>query len=173
MHDGSHDTVSLAVLDHLIILSTRSLILFLHLLLLLITMIIIVVQVTSREGSHQEKLAVDFLALGDDEGLSLFLDFFTQLFDELLKQKLLYQGGDDVLSHPVPQIFLALRILHIQWNELLFETVELFLINCDIDSDKTSFLTLNHVQVEVILVSQRAKWQLSDTFNSVTRMEQV
>ena len=81
MHDSTHHSVSLSVLNDVIIVASTHLLDF-----LLVTVALHVVAYTAVFGSvrpSHEQSAIDILALGDDERLSLLLDLVSDLLDEL------------------------------------------------------------------------------------------
>ena len=154
MHDGAHNDVSLTIFDNLVVLLATS---SFSLLLLLITLHVLTgADFLSRERTSHEKPAIVLLALGDDEGLSLFLDLFAQLFDQLLSEQLFDQKIDDLRPQNVPRVCLAFRVLHVELHEEVLEVVLLNLVDSNVDSDQTSLLALKNVQVEVILVPECA-----------------
>ena len=154
MHDSAHDDVSLAVFDDFVVLlATSSLGLFL---LLVALHILTRADFFGRERSCHEKPAIVLLALGDDKGLSLFLDLFAQLFDQLLGEQLFDKKIDNLCPQNVPGVSLAFRVLHVELHEEVLEVVLLNLVHSNVDSDQTSLLALKNVQVEVILVPERA-----------------
>ena len=154
MHDGAHNDVSLAISDDFVVLLATS---SLGLLLLLVALHILTrADFFGRERPGHEKPAIVLLTLGDDKGLSLLLDLLAQLFDQLLSEQLLNQKVDNLRPQNVPRVCLAFGVLHVELHEEVLEVVLLDLVHSNVDSDQTSLLTLENVQVEVILVPECA-----------------
>lgn len=132
MHDCTHDSVSLAVLDDVVVVAATN---FLGLLLLSVALHVIARTTLGSVRTCHQKPAVDFLTLGNDKGLGLFLDLVTNLLNQLLEQKLLDKKIYDLLPQDVPGICGALRVLHVQRHQEVLEVLLLHFVQSDLDSD--------------------------------------
>lgn len=175
VHNRTHDTIPLSILDNLAVLSLAAAIPRFVLFLLLLAAVVISprVNLPSRERTHHEHLSVSFFALGDDKGFCLVFDLFSQLLDQLLDEELFYERIDDVNSHPIPEVVFSVRSDDVKRDQLALKHDDLVLVHDDVHGDQTCLLTLEDVKVQVVLVPKSAHGLSSDTLDAVTRMEQV
>ena len=167
VHDDAHDIVALTILHNLIVLLVAR--------LPRVLLLVLVVLRSSLRGewtSHEES-TVDFFGLGDHVVFSLFLDLFSDFLDEFSDENLVDEGLDNLGPQNVPLISLAFGVLHVQSHEEVLEIGLLCWVDGNIDRDEASFLALENVQVEVVLIPQSRQREPIHALDSVTWMEEI
>lgn len=143
VHNCSHDTISLAVFDDLIILPSTS---SLSLLWLLVSLHVFTkTWFLSSESPCHEQFAISLFALCYDVSLDLVFYLFSELLDQFPDEQFFNKQVNDFWSKNVPLVRLTLRILHVEWHEERFKILLFDSVNSYVHCNQASFLTLENI----------------------------
>ena len=170
VHESSHYTDSVSVLNQLLLLLFASLISLLFNIILEVTMHS---KAFSGERPSHQGLFVGLFASSNHKAFSLLFYLCSKFFYDLFDKKLFNQHVDGLSAQDIVLVSVALRILHIKTLQEVFEIVKLSLFHCNFDCNQASFLTLQNVEEKIILIAQLIQWHLLYKFDTIARMEKV